>query len=292
MRTTHSHPLTVLTLAGSLLAVTGAASADTLVTDFDDFSLTGQYVSWTTANLISGPTSFTVQSAGYGGGFFELDPNIDATGETTIELEVTVNSANPAAGIGVILVLVDEDITQLDYGQAIGDFEGWFGLLPGETYLLTADIETDWFQKSANGANNVLDINDLGHFHIQIDPGVNPDAYDVSFNNLSLTGAVISVPGDADGDGDVDTDDFNIMSSNMYTNVAGGASDGDFDDNGGVDFDDFVIQALNFGDWPAAEEGISTLPEPATAALIGMGVCWLTLCRSPVRRPIPPRYRG
>jgi hypothetical protein len=84
----------------------------------------------------------------------------------------------------------------------------------------------------------------------------------------------LPVPGDADGDGDVDTDDFTIMSANMYTAVAGGASDGDFDNSGTVDFDDFVIQALNFGDWPAAEENNpQQIPEPAAITLITIAAC-------------------
>ena len=74
---------------------------------------------------------------------------------------------------------------------------------------------------------------------------------------------IASVPGDADGDGDVDLDDFNILASNMYTNVGGGNSDGDFDQDGDVDFDDFIIQAQNmpFG---GPDESIASLPEPAS----------------------------
>jgi hypothetical protein len=80
--------------------------------------------------------------------------------------------------------------------------------------------------------------------------------------------AGLGVPGDVDGDGDVDLDDFSLMSANMYMNVAGGPADGDFNHDGVVNFNDYVVQALNFGKWPDAEETLSNVPEPAMAALL------------------------
>jgi hypothetical protein len=53
-------------------------------------------------------------------------------------------------------------------------------------------------------------------------------------------------PGDADGDGDVDLDDFVILKSNFGANPL--IDDrADFDDDGDVDLDDFVILKSNFG---------------------------------------------
>jgi hypothetical protein len=54
-------------------------------------------------------------------------------------------------------------------------------------------------------------------------------------------------PGDCDGDGDVDLDDFVILKSHFGQSVSGGASEGDLDDDGDVDLDDFVILKSNFG---------------------------------------------
>jgi hypothetical protein len=57
----------------------------------------------------------------------------------------------------------------------------------------------------------------------------------------------------------------------MYTTGIGGPWIGDFDGDQDVDFDDFVIQALNFGDYPDAEEQLGSLPEPGALALMLIG---------------------
>ncbi|NLF29302.1 MAG: hypothetical protein GX591_00275 [Planctomycetes bacterium] len=54
-----------------------------------------------------------------------------------------------------------------------------------------------------------------------------------------------SLPGDADGNGHVDLDDFVILKNNF--GGPGTWADGDFDGNGTVDLDDFVILKNNFG---------------------------------------------
>ncbi|NLF31033.1 MAG: hypothetical protein GX591_09125 [Planctomycetes bacterium] len=54
-------------------------------------------------------------------------------------------------------------------------------------------------------------------------------------------------PGDADGDGDVDLDDFVILKNNFGTATGATCAQGDFDDDGDVDLDDFVLLKNNFG---------------------------------------------
>ncbi len=54
-------------------------------------------------------------------------------------------------------------------------------------------------------------------------------------------------PGDADGDGDVDLDDFVILKTNFGTPSGATTATGDFDGDGDVDLDDFVILKTNFG---------------------------------------------
>jgi len=54
-------------------------------------------------------------------------------------------------------------------------------------------------------------------------------------------------PGDADGDGDVDLDDFVILKNNFGTTTGATCAEGDFDDDSDVDLDDFVLLKNNFG---------------------------------------------
>jgi hypothetical protein len=64
------------------------------------------------------------------------------------------------------------------------------------------------------------------------------------------------VPGDTDGDGDVDLLDFNTLKDNFGT--MGGVDKGDFNDDGNVTLEDFNILKDNFG------AGAAAVPEPAT----------------------------
>ena len=64
---------------------------------------------------------------------------------------------------------------------------------------------------------------------------------------VTLTGET-ATPGDCDGDGGVDLDDFVIVKQNFGRfGVTAGAAEGDLDEDGDVDLDDFVILKQNFG---------------------------------------------
>ncbi|NLF31751.1 MAG: hypothetical protein GX591_12785, partial [Planctomycetes bacterium] len=54
------------------------------------------------------------------------------------------------------------------------------------------------------------------------------------------------LPGDADGDGDVDLDDFVIL-KNAFGGIIEPDLRADFDGDGDIDLDDFVILKTNFG---------------------------------------------
>jgi autotransporter-associated beta strand protein len=90
------------------------------------------------------------------------------------------------------------------------------------------------------------------------------------------TGAVAAVPGDADGDLDVDTDDLAIFKAQFGGEWNGVAvQDPDFDDDGWITLTDFATLRGNWGfGVPGGAPEIGNLeatPEPATMSLLAIG---------------------
>ena len=73
------------------------------------------------------------------------------------------------------------------------------------------------------------------------------------------------IPGDADGDRDVDAADAAILASHWLQTIAGGYSVGDFNGDGDVDDVDATIMAANWQVGVAAEAAV---PEPSTICLV------------------------
>jgi len=85
-------------------------------------------------------------------------------------------------------------------------------------------------------------------------------------DNLSLTPeSAGGVPGDTDGDGDVDLDDLFAVRNNFGAATGATLADGDTDGDGDVDLDDLFTVRNNFG------AGLSAVPEPATLSLLALG---------------------
>lgn len=85
-----------------------------------------------------------------------------------------------------------------------------------------------------------------------------------------------AVPGDFDGDGDVDGADFVAWQTHFPTGSGAALADGDADGDGDVDGADFVVWQTNFPFIPGP--GASAVPEPSSfAVLLSLDLLALTL---------------
>jgi len=163
------------------LAVAYSAAADTTITTFDNFNLDGLFATWASAAVDSGPTAYSITATNYGSGYKDINPNIDATGETNIELTVTLNGTGAANDpiSGPIVSLVDGDGSFYNYA--------WYGQTKG-THVLRAALNAPTFISPA-GSVPGLNLSNLDFFHLQDDPGGYHGQYTITFENLRLTGA-------------------------------------------------------------------------------------------------------
>jgi hypothetical protein len=159
-----------MALAGSLAMVSSAVAATTITT-FDNFNLTGLF-GWSDATVVSGPTSYSITDTGYGSGYYDINPNINASGGTTLEVTLSLSGASAADGLlGPIVSLVDGDGTMINFP--------WYGQTLG-SHVLTADLT----------AYPALDLSTLDFFHLQLDPSSYAGTYTVEWQNLRI----ITVP--------------------------------------------------------------------------------------------------
>lgn len=83
-----------------------------------------------------------------------------------------------------------------------------------------------------------------GHVYFRADDGFGgQELWRVPFDHLGDE----PVPGDADGNGTVDFEDFLLLSMNFGRTDDVDVANGDFDSNGEVDFNDFLVLSANFG---------------------------------------------
>lgn len=168
----------------SVIALSARTHAATTITNFDFFDLGGTYAEWANpfiTTLDSGPTSYTITSTGFGGGPADINPNIDASGNTHVAFDVTVNFGDDP---NILVLLSDDDGTEYLYR--------WYEVTPGN-HLLTAALfpigsgvpGQDSFQGNAGGVPG-LDLSTISFIHLQVDPHGSPVQYSISYNDLSL----------------------------------------------------------------------------------------------------------
>jgi hypothetical protein len=151
-----------------------------LLSAFQNFNLDGLFSSWASAPVDSTPTNYSLTASGFGSGYKTLTPIIDASGETNVELIVTLSgSGTPTTPIsGPIVSLIDSDGTFYNYA--------WYGQTAG-THILRASLASPTFV-SAAGSVPGLDLSKLAFFHLQDDPGTYTGQYTITFEGLRLTG--------------------------------------------------------------------------------------------------------
>jgi hypothetical protein len=103
--------------------------------------------------------------------------------------------------------------------------------------------------------------------------------YSITFSNVTYTGgtaAAVAIPGDFDGDLDVDATDLGIWSTNFGTGTT--VATGDADNDGDADGNDFLIWQQNLSIAPVA-----AVPEPAALTIATASIVAVFMLR-PRRR--------
>ena len=109
------------------------------------------------------------------------------------------------------------------------------------------------------------------------------------FESINIVGFETgpAIPGDFDGDNDVDGTDFGLWQVGYPTASGAVLGDGDADGDGVVDGTDFGIWQANY---PTNVGGVATIPEPATLFVMLAAIGGLALM-SPRRVLLPRRAR-
>jgi hypothetical protein len=117
-------------------------------------------------------------------------------------------------------------------------------------------------------------VEELRIFHATTSGNVGqsfPIAAQIGIDNIKAMGATV-VPGDFNGDGDVDGNDFADWLSNFPMSSGAMLQDGDADEDGDVDGADFVVWQTHFPTLPGSEA--IAVPEPTSFGVaLAAGTC-------------------
>ncbi|HLA84462.1 MAG TPA: autotransporter-associated beta strand repeat-containing protein, partial [Thermoguttaceae bacterium] len=248
---------------GASATLSGTSTIDVQVDSFFDVSLPGSFTLGGTQTLMGGGTVTGNVVASIGShvapgesvGTLNINGNLGMAGTWDVEFDgsdntldlLTVTGDLDLAG-GIINL---DGIGMLEVGDyLIGTYGGTVTGTPAtEAGLQTGDWSIDY---AYGGANEIY---------------------------LIVTGNIGSapIPGDTDGDLNVDADDAATLAANWGATVAGGFGDGDFNGDNVVNALDASILAANWGNHAA--EGAAGVPEPGAAVFLLAGLLMLTIRR-------------
>lgn len=267
-------------LFASCLAV--GARADYVINDFNSADEVTQwyYETWSTAP-----------------GTAEWDPTVDSLGDPnsgSLKLVIDFDAANgkndgnfsrqlpvPLDATPATLLIADILVAEESPDTPWGD-EGYMQLVArtGDnwdwTAQLAANLNSDgvWLPLDITPVQPITDIRAFT-FQLYGGPAQNLQGQTtIWLDNLRFIGDFpdTAVPGDTDGDRDVDLDDLNNVRNNFgAVGPAGGDTDGDND----VDLDDLNAVRNNFG-----AAGSQSVPEPSAALLALAGLAVIGVVRS------------
>src|SRR3954452_21668761 len=96
----HSHWFAALLGGATAVTLASNALADLSINSFDNFTSDALYASWSSGTIVSGPASYSVTAAGYGSNYKYNPIAQDGTGNTMVQLTVTLSAADSANADG------------------------------------------------------------------------------------------------------------------------------------------------------------------------------------------------
>lgn len=223
-----------------------------------------------------------IVAPGEGTGTLSFANHFSQSGEGTLELELGETATGP-----------QNDVLSIGGIATLG---GKLSLLPFGSYTdPTTRGVVDTFQLiTSNGRYGVFDVieydgeslvatktvDNVGSFSTEISSGqfrtliYSDDG--IEFKNVS------ALPGDVDGDGDIDIEDFNVLAVSYDPSGESGPYGwtlANFDDDGDVDIVDYNFLAVNFspGGYGSTSFRLQNVPEPTTVSIILFGLVMLCI---------------
>ena len=200
--------------------------------------------------------------------------HMGGTGTQTIAAQIRSNVFNGDTSTSPVLTGNSYPFT-FTYSPTGGANSSGFITLQIGGVLSTQGSDTATISLTAAQRASGITFDRLGIIPNVIRTGGGPET--VWYDDLTYTtnsNSVVSIPGDANHDGHVNTLDFNILASafNQTTSLvwANGDITADFNGDGRINALDFNILATNFGMGGLAPALGQLIPEPSSIGLIGL----------------------